>query len=90
MATKKTKALSFEEGLERLEVIAAQMERGDQPLDALLKLYEEGMQLSKTLGQKLDEINGRMQEVKADAAGKPVVNPSAVIHQETLLDALDE
>ena len=52
MAPKK-KTPSFEEGLERLEAIAGQMERGELPLDELLKLYEEGMKLSVEYEMKI-------------------------------------
>ena len=45
MAARK-KTVTFEQGLERLELIAGQMEKSDLPLDELLKLYEEGMKLS--------------------------------------------
>ena len=58
MAARK-KTVTFEQGLERLELIAGQMEKSDLPLDELLKLYEEGMKLSAELTSKLDEIDGR-------------------------------
>lgn len=87
MPAKKTaKNLTFEQGLERLEGMAAQMEKSDLPLDELLKLYEEGVKLSEELTRKLDEINGRMQEVQA---GKNTVVQTDVVKQESLLDAMD-
>lgn len=90
MAAKKTaKAMTFEEGLERLEGIAAQMERSELPLDDLLQLYEEGMKLSADLTRKLDEIDGRMQEVQAGKDGAAVVSKTDVVQQATLLDALE-
>lgn len=87
MAAKKTaKAMTFEEGLERLEGIAAQMEKSELPLDDLLKLYEEGMKLSSDLTQKLDEIDGRMQEVQAGKDGAPVISQTDVVRQGSLFD----
>ena len=86
MPAKKTpKTQTFEQGLERLENIAVQMEKSDLPLDELLKLYEEGMKLSGDLTRKLDEINGRMQEIQA---GKSTVVETDVVRQESLLDNL--
>ncbi len=87
MAARKTaKAPTFEESLEKLETMAGQMERGELPLEELLKLYEEGMKLSAELTQKLDEIEGRMQEVRIGSDGKPSVGPVAIAHQESMLD----
>ena len=57
-ARKSAKALSFEEGLNRLEDIAQQMEKNELPLDALLSLYEEGVKLAGELNMKLDAAQG--------------------------------
>lgn len=90
MAARKTsKAMSFEEGLSRMESIAEQLERGELPLDDLLKLYEEGVKLSDELTHKLDSAEDRMQEVVFGTDGKPQAVPSDVIRQESLLDQLD-
>lgn len=87
MAVKKTaKAMTFEQGLERLEGIAGEMERSELPLDELLKLYEEGMKLSAELTRKLDEIDGRMQEVQLGKDGAAVVSKTSVVRQESMLD----
>ena len=91
MAARKTnKAIGFEEGLERLEAIAGQMERGELPLDEMLKLYEEGVKLSGELKQKLEEAQGRMMEIRQGRDGTPVAVPADVVRQESLLDGLDE
>ncbi len=87
MAPKK-KTPSFEEGLERLEMIAGQMERGELPLDELLKLYEEGMKLSGELNQKLEAAGNRMMEVCLSRDGEPVVEESRITQQQSLLDGL--
>ena len=87
MAPKK-KVPTFEEGLERLEVIAGQMERGELPLDELLKLYEEGMKLSNELTQKLDAASSRMMEVRLERNGEVTVQESDVAQQQSLLDGL--
>ena len=90
MAARKTsKAMSFEEGLSRLEMIADQMEKGELPLDDLLKLYEEGVKLSGELTQKLEAAEGRMQEVISGADGKPQTAATDLVEQSTLFDRLD-
>lgn len=87
MAPKK-KTPTFEEGLERLENIANQLEKSELPLDELLKLYEEGMKLSTELNQKLDAANGRMMEVRLGSDGEVVIEESDVAQQQSLLDGL--
>ena len=90
MAARKTsKAMSFEEGLSRLEAIAEEMERGEKPLDDLVKLYEEGVKLSNELTQKLEVAEGRMQEVVSGVDGKPQAVPTDVVEQGNLLDGLE-
>ena len=84
---KTTKPATFEQGLERLEKIAAEMEKSDLPLDELIKLYEEGIKLSAELTRKLDEIDGRMQEVQM---GRETAEPTDVVRQESLLDGIEE
>ncbi|MBR6570951.1 MAG: exodeoxyribonuclease VII small subunit [Clostridia bacterium] len=90
MAPRKPKTLSFEEGLERLEAIAEQMERGELPLDELMKLYEEGVKLSGELNQKLQAADSRMKEVRLGRDGEPQVVASDIEQQQTMLDALTE
>ena len=87
---KTTKTGSFEEGLKRLEAIAAQMENGDLPLEELLSLYEEGVKLSGELNEKLNAAEGRMMEVRKNRMGETVVEPTDAVQQESLLDGLEE
>ena len=89
MAPKK-KTISFEEGLERLESIAVQMERGELPLDELMKLYEEGIKLSDELNQKLDAASSRMMEVRLGRDGEPKVEESDIAQQQSMLDGLTD
>lgn len=88
MATRKTKTPTFEEGLERLENIASQMERGELPLDELMKLYEEGMKLSGELNQKLEAAGNRMMEVRLGRDGEPKVEESSVVQQQSMLEGI--
>ena len=41
-------APKFEDALARLETIVTELERGELPLDQSLKIFEEGIKLSKT------------------------------------------
>lgn len=52
---------SFEESLKKLEVIVAQMERGDIALDDLVKLFEEGSKLAEQCKQQLADAEGKVE-----------------------------
>lgn len=84
------KTVSFEDGLSRLEALAAQMEAGELPLEDLLKRYEEGMKLASDLEKMLEEAKGRMQEITAGQGGEPKLTPTEMAEQRSLLDALKE
>jgi exodeoxyribonuclease VII small subunit len=51
----------FEDCLQRLEQIVDQLEKGDIPLEAALKLFEEGMQLSTSCRQELEQAEGKVE-----------------------------
>ena len=60
MATK----LNFEKQLSRLEEIVEKLEEEQTDLDASVKLYEEGVTLSKELTQKLETVKFKVEELK--------------------------
>ena len=49
-------AKTLEQSFERLEEIIAQMEKSDTTLDALFKMYQEGMKLVESCNNQLDKI----------------------------------
>ena len=51
----------FEDALNKLEKIVAKLEEGDVPLEESLKLFEEGIRLSRLCNQKLDEAEKRVE-----------------------------
>lgn len=53
--------VSFEAGLEELEKIVKEMERGDLPLERALELFERGTQLSDTCRKQLHEAETRVE-----------------------------
>lgn len=64
------KTASFEEALNRLEEIVAQLENGDCPLEEAMKLYEEGIGLSALCGKRLDKARQKivtLQEAEEEA-----------------------
>ena len=51
----------FEDALEKLEKIVSKLEDGDIPLEESLKLFEEGIRLTRFCNQKLDEAEKRVE-----------------------------
>jgi len=58
MSPKKTPASeeSFEQSLGKLEKIVERLEQGDVPLEESLRLYEEGVALSRRCAEKLQQV----------------------------------
>jgi len=63
-------ALSFEDALERLEAIVDRLERGDLALENALATFEEGVGLSRRLGEQLGGAERRVEELLRDGAGQ--------------------
>lgn len=60
-ATDSQTAITFEQAMESLETIVAQLESGDVPLETAIELFQEGMTLSKLCGQKLEQVERRIE-----------------------------
>lgn len=52
---------TFEQAMERLETIVEKLENGDVPLEAAIELFQEGMSLSRLCGQKLEQVERRIE-----------------------------
>lgn len=59
---------NFEKQLSRLEEIVAKLEEEQTDLDASVKLFEEGVALSKELSQKLETVKFKVEELKKKGA----------------------
>jgi len=57
---------NFEDLLKRLQEISDQLEREDVGLDDSIKLYEEGIKLSKLCYKKLNEAELKISELKKE------------------------
>jgi exodeoxyribonuclease VII small subunit len=51
----------FEDALKKLEKIVSKLEDGDIPLEESLRLFEEGIRLSRFCNQKLDEAEKKVE-----------------------------
>lgn len=70
-APSKPEEVAFEAALARLEVIVRDMESGRLSLDQMLAHFEEGMTLVKTCGDKLNEVEKKIERLirKEDSVG---------------------
>lgn len=64
-----TEAFTFEQAMDRLEAIVAKLESGEVPLEAAIELFQEGMQLSRMCGQKLEQVERRIEMLVEDESG---------------------
>ncbi len=65
----------FETSLERLEKIVKELEQGDLPLEQSLKLFEEGIKLSRICNRRLEDAERRVEILLKDEAGNVVAQP---------------
>jgi len=65
---------SFEEALQQLEQIVQKLEKGELALEESLKLYEEGIRLSRLCHGKLEEAEGRIEMLMKGAHGEPILD----------------
>ena len=70
---------SFEEALKRLEEIVELMEQGNVPLDEVMKMYEEGVAISKECLEQLNNAELKLKRLAKDIDGN-----------FELLDGIDE
>ncbi|MBQ3384217.1 MAG: exodeoxyribonuclease VII small subunit [Erysipelotrichaceae bacterium] len=61
--------MTFEEAKKKLEEIVARIKSENCTLDEALKLYEEGVKLSKFCDEKLSVFKTRLSEI-VDSAGE--------------------
>jgi exodeoxyribonuclease VII small subunit len=74
----------FEAAIKRLTEIVQTLERGDLPLEESLRLFEEGVKLSRVSQGRLDAAEKRVEQLLAvDEHGQPRTAPFAT-------DAADE
>ncbi|MBU7317273.1 MULTISPECIES: exodeoxyribonuclease VII small subunit [Paenibacillus] len=60
---------SFEQAMDQLERIVAQLESGDIPLEKAIELFQEGMKLSQLCGQKLEQVERKIEILLEEEGG---------------------
>jgi len=66
---------SFEQAIQRLERIVADMESAELPLEDVLKKYEEGTRLVRFCSQKLEEAEKKIEILTKKADGSIALKP---------------
>ena len=77
-ASKKTEAgqkPEFERSLTRLEEVVRKLEGANLSLDEAMKLFEEGVQLSRDCQKQLEQAEGRVEILLKKADGKVATAP---------------
>jgi exodeoxyribonuclease VII small subunit len=82
---KRSETPTFEAALKQLEEIVQRLEKGELSLEESLRLYEEGIQLSRLCHGKLEEAEGKIEvllknakgDLVRDSDGKPKTQPFA-------------
>ena len=70
-----TETPSFEAALKQLEEVVQKLEKGELPLEESLKLYEQGLRLTRLCHGKLEEAEGRIELLVKDARGAVATGP---------------
>ena len=65
---------TFESALKQLEDIVQRLEKGELPLEESLKLYEDGIRLSRYCHAKLEEAEGKIEQLMKDARGEAMLD----------------
>ena len=65
---------SFEAALKQLEDVVQKLEKGELPLEESLRLYEEGIRLSRFCHAKLEEAEGKIEQLMKDSRGEPMTD----------------
>lgn len=66
MASKKKQRVSFEEGMQALEGVIAQLSEGKLSLEESMKAYEEGVALTAQLEEMLAAHERRIEQIDPD------------------------
>lgn len=70
-----SKKLDFERSLARLEEVVRKLESPQLSLDEAMKLFEEGVELSRECQKQLEEAEGRVEILLKKADGRLAAEP---------------
>lgn len=85
---KKEKEILFEDYLKKLEKIVQQLEEGELTLDESVKLYEEGMSISKLCLDKLNKTKQKIEQLVVEGEEKYSLKPFSIKKGENTVNEL--
>jgi exodeoxyribonuclease VII small subunit len=65
----------FEDGLSELEGLVQRLEKGELPLEESLAAFERGMSLVRQLGERLTQVEQRVEVLLKSETGKLLLRP---------------
>jgi exodeoxyribonuclease VII small subunit len=65
----------FETALARLEELVQELEKGDLPLEQSLRLFEEGIKLSRICNKRLEDAERKVEILLKDKDGNITAEP---------------
>jgi exodeoxyribonuclease VII small subunit len=74
MKKSEARSATFETQLAALEKVVRELERGDLPLEESLKLFEDGVRLSRECQERLNQAERRIEVLLRDGEGRPVLS----------------
>jgi len=77
------KKADFEKSLGRLEEVVKRLESTNLPLDDAMKLFEEGVELTRECQKQLEQAEGRVEILLKKAGGNIVAEPFEVDEEES-------
>ena len=64
--------MKFEKAIQRLEKIVDDLEKGEMDIDKSLKIFEEGIKMSRVCSKKLNEAEAKIEKLTKDQKGELV------------------
>jgi exodeoxyribonuclease VII small subunit len=64
--------IKFEKAMSRLEQIVDELERGELDIDKSLKIFEEGIKMSRVCSKKLNEAEKKIEKLTRNQSGEMV------------------
>ncbi|NIT52864.1 MAG: exodeoxyribonuclease VII small subunit [candidate division Zixibacteria bacterium] len=79
---KKAKDIDFKAGIERLEEIVENLESGEIDLEEALKVFEEGIRISRSLSEKLEKAEKQIRKLVEESDGTLTTEVMEEIEEE--------
>jgi exodeoxyribonuclease VII small subunit len=79
---KKEKEIDFKAGIERLEEIVDSLESGEIDLEDALKVFEEGIKISRQLSKKLEKAEKQIRKLVEESDGTLTTEVMEEIEEE--------